>query len=359
MPEATGELPAPPRLSLNDLIALNDEIAALAGAGLPLERGLHDLGGELPGGLGQSMRRLSHRMGQGRSLLEALQDEGDQFPPLYRAVVAAGSRSGRLPAALEGLAEFIRSYQDTRRTIGLALWYPLIVLSMAYGLFLLLLTQWVPHLTAAFDSLQVSRSVALDLFAKLGGSARYWGPILPVALVALGASWAWTGRASNVLPGGRGSPVLWFPWMRSMMRRFEAANFAELLAMLIEHGVPMPEAIVLASDSSGDPAILAAGKSVAEAIERGDTRNDDLLRSPAFTPMLRWAISACRESSTLPGVLRQLSANDRKRARDDAEKMKIFFPVMAIVAVGMSASLTYGLTLFLPITTLFHRLATP
>ncbi|MHC5536916.1 type II secretion system F family protein [Singulisphaera rosea] len=359
MPEATGELPALPRLSFNDLIALNDEIAALAGAGLPLERGLQDLGGELSGSLGQSMRRLSERIGQGQSLLEALQEEGDQFPPLYRAVVAAGSRSGRLPTALESLAEFIRSYRDARHSIGQALWYPLIVLVMAYGLFLLLVTQWVPHLTAAFDSLQVPRSFALDAFTNLGATARYWGPILPAILLALAASWAWTGRAANVLPGGRGSPLLWIPWMRSMTGRFEAANFADLLAMLIEHGVPMPEAIILASESSGDPAITGAGRSLADSIERGDARNDEVYRSSAFTPMLRWTLATCRESSNLPVVLRQLSNNDRKRARDDAEKIKLFFPVMAMVAVGSTAVLAYGLTLFLPITTLFHQLATP
>ena len=92
-------------------------------------------GRDLRGRLGRIATALSQRLDRGESLPEALEGEEQSIPPLYRAVVEAGARSGRLPIALEGLAKYVRGYSEARAAIGLALWYPLLVLTLAYALF--------------------------------------------------------------------------------------------------------------------------------------------------------------------------------------------------------------------------------
>src|SRR4051794_36850176 len=111
----------PGRLSLDQLAALNDEIAALARAGLPLERGLLTIGRDVPGKLRDVMVTLGERMSRGEGLAEAMAAEGARFPTIYRAVVEAGLRAGRLSVALEGLSGFVRGYAEARRSIGMAL----------------------------------------------------------------------------------------------------------------------------------------------------------------------------------------------------------------------------------------------
>src|SRR4051794_24805558 len=114
----------PPRgaIRLDQLIALNDEIVALTRSGMPLERGLVQTGNELQGRLGEITTALGKRMEAGESLSEALKSAAD-VPPVYRAVVDAGLRSGNLPTALEGLATYAKGYSDAREQIGLALCY--------------------------------------------------------------------------------------------------------------------------------------------------------------------------------------------------------------------------------------------
>src|SRR4051794_36328063 len=104
-------------MTLDHLIALNDEIAALVRTGLPLERGLREMGGDLSGRLSKTMTGLAERMGRGAGLPEALEAEGERLPRIYRSVVEAGLRAGRLSSALEGLAGFVRAYVDSRRAI--------------------------------------------------------------------------------------------------------------------------------------------------------------------------------------------------------------------------------------------------
>ncbi len=80
------------RISIDELAALNHEIAALVRAGVPLDRGLLGAGSDLPGGLGRITTALGQRLSRGESLPEALEAEKRAIPPLYRAVVEAGAR---------------------------------------------------------------------------------------------------------------------------------------------------------------------------------------------------------------------------------------------------------------------------
>jgi len=84
-------------VNAEDLITLNEEIAGMARAGLPLDQGLRALAQELSRG---RLRRVTAEMAAdlqaGRTLPEALQRQGDRVPPYYAALLAAGVRSGRI-----------------------------------------------------------------------------------------------------------------------------------------------------------------------------------------------------------------------------------------------------------------------
>jgi general secretion pathway protein F len=360
-------MPTVETLSLDHLVALNDEIAALVRGGLPLERGLRLAGGELPGRLRGTMTGLADRMSRGASLPEALQAERERLPRIYRAVVEAGLRSGRLSSALEGLAGFVRTYIDSRRVIGLALCYPLLVLTLAGGLFLLMVGLVVPRLLAAFDSFRVPAPAALRWLGWLGERLIYWGPVLPVLLVVVLAAWAWSGRGA-AFGGGRGrgragSLLRLVPWMSGLLRHYEAANFADLLGLLVEQGVPYPEALALAADATGDAAVVRLAGALGEAIEGGDPPGEVLRRLPAraraLPPLLCWLLATGRQQGALAESLHALAAYYRRRAQHQAEKLRVFLPIVGLLAIGLTAALLLTLSLFVPLTTLLRDLAIP
>jgi len=69
----------PGAVTIEQLIALNDEIVALVRAGVPLERGL--LGLARPAGrLGLMSRLLAARLAQGESLAQAIAADGLYYP---------------------------------------------------------------------------------------------------------------------------------------------------------------------------------------------------------------------------------------------------------------------------------------
>src|SRR5262249_19447115 len=150
-------------------------------------------------------------------LPQALEGERERLPAIYRAVVEAGLRAGRLAAALESLTAFVRAYLDSRRTIGLALAYPLLVLVVAYGLVVLLLVQVVPRFLDAFVTIRIAAPPALRGLGTLSATVAYWWALLPALVVAGVAFWGWTGTSAGFRPGRGWALLRAFPWMRRLL----------------------------------------------------------------------------------------------------------------------------------------------
>ncbi len=356
VPDGGGGRP----VTVAELIALSEEIAALARAGSPLEAGLGRAGEELPGRLGGLASTLSSRMQAGASLSEALAAEGVAVPPLYRAVVEAGSRSGDLSTALAGVSRYLRGFAEAREAVGLALWYPLIVATIAYGLFIGLVTMFAPRLASAFAALGLPATRAMDVVGRIGDTAWLWWPVWPIALVLLAVAWVRSGRAGR-FEGGSWNFLSFFPWMRSLVRDHRSAGFAELLALLLENRVPYPKAVALAAEATGDARMIAEARAAAAELESGKSA-EQAVTSRSFrslAPMLRWALASGASEGSVVRALRNLAPTYRARAAASAMKLRVLLPSLIVIAVGGTAVLLYAATVFAPLTGLLRELAGP
>ena len=172
-------------VTLEQLISLNDEMAALVRAGVPLEQGLLELSRDLPGRAGRIAEVLGRRMSAGESLPQILARESDQFPPIWRAVVEAGLRSGELSAALESMSTTARRMAEMRKLIGAALIYPLMVLALAYAVFVFQVTRLIPVMSRAYADLTGDTDALLTALTWIGDTAIWWASLMPIAIVLL------------------------------------------------------------------------------------------------------------------------------------------------------------------------------
>jgi general secretion pathway protein F len=349
-------------LSLDDLIAFNDELAALARAGVPLRDALGELSGDLPKNLARISRTVGVRMEQGASLADALAAEGTNFPPVYRALVTAGIRSGRLPAALEQFGGAARRTAVLRRMIASSLLYPAIVLLLAYGLFLFFVMRIAPVLMLHFPLVTAEHPPELlQRLLDLRASLPWWGPILPAIFVALMFLWWLQSRRASILQSSGAIHLLGpFAPLRRLTRDAQAAGFAETLALLVEHETPLPEALVLAAETTGDRRLITAARQLATEIAAGrqqpaatsesaKANDQEYGTSPAqLPPMLHWLIRSGVEQKDFAAVLRQSAETYRRRAIARADWLRWRLPVVLTVGVGGTATLLYALCLFIP-----------
>ncbi|HVA45205.1 MAG TPA: type II secretion system F family protein [Pirellulales bacterium] len=343
--------------TLDDLIALNDEIAALVRAGVPLERGLVDVGHDLPGRLGRVTTLLAERLSRGEQLDAALQALGDEVPPLYQAIVAAGLKSGRLAAALEGLAVTARRVAELRHVAATALIYPVIILLLGWALFVGFVTFFIPQVLPGFRDFHVTSANWLARFAELGTSVAWWAPIGPLIVLPIVAAWLWRSRRALSLGAGHG--FAWVPGARRLVRSCRLATFADVLALLVDQGVPLGEGLRLSAAASGDRALKAEADRLAAAIERGAGPAEYLERAAHFPPLAAWFLSAGQEARLLGFSLRQAALSYHEHARQRAETVQTFLPVYLTLAIGGTTALVYALLLFVPWINLLKTLSTP
>jgi len=338
-------------MTLDDLIALNDEIAALVRAGVPLETGLAELGGDLPGRLGHYATVLAQRTARGESLAQAITSDAGELPSAYRAVVEAGVRAGRLPAALESVAASARRLVETYRVTAVTAVYPLLVVLVAWCGLLFFACVLAPSLAAMFLALDVPGQQFFAVLAQAGDSAWYWGPIVPAALLLLVALGWWGGAE-----GRRAERFFaWAPWTGRMLRYSYTARFLEILALLVENKTPLPEATVLAGEASGDPRTLELARRMAATLQTGQTQPAP--GGPAFPPLVNWLLLSADREGALLSALRHAAAVYHRRARHQSDLLRLFLPVFLTIAVGGSVTALYALMLFVPYTGMLRALA--
>ncbi len=360
MPQTESEGPGARPITVDQLVALNEEIVALVRAGSPLERGLARTGEELSGRLSAIASVLSNRMQRGESLVEALDAEKNAIPPLYRAVVEAGARTGDVSTALQGLTRYLRGYSEARSAIGVALWYPILIVTLAYALFLGIVLHIVPRFREAFEVLGLPVTRPLAFVEGLGRSAWYWWPIWPIALLLIAVAWWRSGRSARFDPKGWSFLGI-FPWMRSLLADYQSAGFAELLALLLENKIGYPQALSLAAEATGNGLLIDEAHAISRDMEQGRSAGEALRKAPgkAFSPLLRWVLTNGQDQGSIVQALRNLAPMYRKRAAFKADKLRIFLPVIVMVLVGASTTLLYALTLFLPLSGMLNELAAP
>ena len=337
-------------------MALSDEIAALSRAGVPLDRGLAELARDMPGRLGSLAGDISRRLERGEDLAKIVADSKGMFPPAYHAVIAAGLRGGRLPAALEDVARTARRIRALRTTIGTALLYPLAVMLVAWSLFIFCVVRILPVLLRVMEDVSVGVGKWEGVATRLAETSNWWGPLVP-GLLLLWLLWLWY-RTGQVEAGVELHPLLAWGAMGSLRRMQRAGRMAaltELLSLLVSHNVPLDEAVELASAAVGSPRLAAGGKELAERIRRGQIGGE---APRGFAPLLCWTLSAGNHNN-LPQLLHRASLTYREEFERRSQWLSIYVPLVATVLVAGGVVALYALISLGPWIVVLHRLAGP
>lgn len=339
-------------LGLDDLIALTDEMAALVRAGVPLETGLAEMATELSGKQRDVANNVAAQLRAGKNLPQVLERSPETFPPIYTAVVEAGLRSGRLSAALEGLANSSRRIAELRRLSRIAMLYPAFIAFLGFGMFVCGIVWFQPRVTQTYESMGLAAPEFNLRLAELGRTAPMWAPWIPLAaLVTLVLWWQWSKRATIH------SSRWWrFTPTSRLVYYSRLATFADLLALLIEHGTPMNEAVVLAGDACADPRLKDSAHRFAKSIATGATPK--LARAEAasgaaaalwgFPPLVRWLLIGGGTQTALVDSLRSMAAAYRRRVERLDDWLRLYVPVGLIVGIGGTAVIINAIALLGP-----------
>ena len=349
------------QFSLEDLQVFNAEILALVQAGVPIELGLRSIAEDSAGALQRLTSDVAERMERGASLAEALEACGDRIPRLYRDLVQAGLQANRLPTALEAVADLLEQLIEVRGRIGIALLYPLMVLSLGYVVFLMFVWMVVGVLQLALQDIVAPSYGLTEMLLALRNSWILWIWIPPLLISLAVIWWFRLGRsqmidATNPLQG-----LNWLPGVSAVLRNHRRASFATLLAAMVDQKLALDRAVVLSANCIGGRKLQESARELATLIQQGPGPLDASAGGalPALNgipPLLRWMLLQSRSPTELQLSLNRAAALYRLRADSMADVLRAMLPVFGSIGIGGSITAIYVLMMFVPVIEMIVRL---
>lgn len=333
-------------MKLDDLAALNEEIGALARAGIPLGSGLLEMGNDMPGRLGKTTQDIGQRLAEGQSLDQVLADSSLDIPEAYRAVITAGARSGRLAIAVEKLSGTLKRVAELRRALRLSAIYPILLVLVACFLFAFAVRPAHQQiLQILLDDEEINSGWLVKLLSFVGEYGYAAGVL--VAIFAI-IAWLWWVSASFVSDRSWfGRSTAWLPGVLRVRQLGSRAAFADVLALLVEQEMPLHEAVALAGRTSGDRDIRIDAENLAEHITQGRT-DWQPTGSYGIPKIVGWQLTNQVDRNSLCDSLKRMAKSYYFRVEGLAYWIQNQMPIIVAGVIGGIVVFLYAMTAIVP-----------
>jgi type IV pilus assembly protein PilC len=345
------------RVKPKQLMVFTRQLATLIDAGLPLLRGLRLIvRQEKNPALKKAAQEISDTIESGSTLAEALAGHTKIFNKLYVNMVRAGEVGGVLDTVLLRLAEFMEKAQKIKSKVTGAMVYPIVVMVMALGILLFLMTFIVPKFADIFKDMLEGQSLPALTQAVMAAS-NVLTQQLPyvavgvVALVIVIRILAKTRLGGFVLDRFK----LNMPLFGSLISKTAISRFARTLGTLMSSGVPVLQALSIVRETSGNEVVARAIQVVHDSVKEGENMAGPLASTKVFPPMVVGMVEVGEETGKLPEMLTKIADNYDDEVDAAVQGLtSIIEPVLIIflaVVVG-----TIVIALFLPLIAIIQKL---
>lgn len=233
-------------LNRDQLIDFIEQLAYYLKAGLPLYESLAEIAKEaLQDKKFVIFQSLCDQIKLGSSLAQAMRGHPKSFPEIVIATVEAGQASGHLDVSLQSTGLVLRKQQKLSKTWLCSLLYPAILLSFSTLLIGILLLFVVPSLEMLFEQQPVS-----GLTAWVIGASHLLRKGYPFLILAWGLP-IFLGIRFLKVPSNRLKVELFclqMPIIGPLLSQKELGRFAHLMGLLLKGGVPLLQALQMASN---------------------------------------------------------------------------------------------------------------
>jgi general secretion pathway protein F len=320
--------------SATEITQLARQLAILLGAGLNLSavnlirrdqwtppqansRGIHD------------------DIADGKSLAEALEARGKQFPPVFVSMVRAAEASGTLPEVLERIAETREREQKMRSKLISALLYPSFLVVTAVASLVVIMLFVVPRFKAMLSDTGARLPPATaSIIAISDWLNEHWSALaVGMAIAALAVLALWRRPIVRRLLD---RAILRLPVVGGMVRMDLTVRFCRTLGSLLANGIAVPAALGLTRDVMGNHEAAAAVGAMGRELRKGNDLARLMQASRLFPPI---AIAIMRAGEETGGLATSaLYLADMFEEKLDVAIQRLVTILEPVIIVGVSSA---------------------
>lgn len=338
------------RVGSKELVGFTHQLATLIRAGVPLLECLDLLGSEMSSPqFKQVLQGIREKVEGGSFLAQALSRYPDIFPPIYLSLVEVGESTGRLDESLTQLAQYLEKQTRLRAKILSALAYPALLVGVALSVLVFLCVWVVPMFSELFSEMGESLPWLTLVVISLAEGLRDYG----VLVLVLGGLMLWGARGLLQNPGIReikDATLLTTPILGSVLRKAAVVRVARTLGSLVQHGLPLLQAVDLTRGVIGNAALERGLHQALKQVEQGVPLSEALrAQGPGLFPgMMIQMIKVGESTGSMDGMLGKIADLFEQEVDRSIATMTALVEPAIILVVG-SAIAVVVIAMYLPI----------
>lgn len=257
------------KIDTKALITFNQEFLVLLKSGLPIIQTFDTILERIDKGrLAEVLGIIRDDIKGGSSLSDAFERHPSAFSHLYIASIRAGERTGDLPQTIRRYITFLKKTEGFRKKVLTALFYPGILMTVAFLAITLLLVYVVPTFSQVYadagSKLPTPTLILINITAVL---KKYF-----LVFVGLAFFIGYVFRRWVSTVAGRyafDSFTLKIPVIGDIFSKYSIVSFTRTLATIIESGIPIIESLRMSLGTLNNKVLEARLSKAIRRVEEG------------------------------------------------------------------------------------------
>lgn len=284
----------------------------------------------------------------GQALHESLGRYPVQFDELYRNLVRAGESAGVLDTVLDTVATYKERTEGLKKKIKKALFYPIMVLVVAFLVSMIMLLFVVPVFAKTFQD--AGAALPAPTLIVLGASKfmqHYWWVVIG-SIIGGVAGLVMAKRRSVKFAHFLDRVTLKLPVLGNIMRQSAIARFARTLGVTFRAGVPLVEALDAVSGATGSVVYGDAVKQMRDDIAVGHQLQLAMRQTGLFPSMVVQMTGIGEESGALDNMLFKVAEFYEEEVNNAVDTLATLLEPLIMVILGVVVG-GMVVSLYLPI----------
>lgn len=336
-------------VSTHELKFLYVNLATLIEAGCTLRASIASLGEQSENPLlKKALLDINSAIASGKSFSESLQAHPNIFSPLFISLVKAGEEGGMLDQILLRYAAFTENQEAIKSRIRGALVLPAIMVLVAVGVVIGLLTYVFPTFMELFKGRESMLPMPTRVVMSISDFLRYqYLNLIGLVICVIVGLWLF-------LKWEKGWRAFsWFqlrvPLFGTLFRKTYVARFAHTLGSLVKGGVPALRALRITSETIPNTEVKDVIANIQESVERGGTFSIPMQKHKHLFPsMVTLMINVGESTGKIDHMLDKVGEYYDQEVSETISAILTAIEPLLTVVMG-TIVLTIAASMFLPL----------
>ena len=332
-----------------DVAVFSRQIATMMKSGVPLVQSFDIIAdGQKNVRFKNMLMDVKQGLEGGQALHEALGRYPVQFDELYRNLVQAGEASGVLDTVLDTVATYKERTEALKKKIKKALFYPIMVIAVAFLVSMIMLLFVVPVFADTFKNAGAALPAPTQFVVAASKFMKSWWWLVLIIVI---------GSVMGLVAGKRRSVkfahfldrvTLKLPVFGKIMRESAIARFARTLGVTFHAGVPLVEALDSVSGATGSIVYGDAVKQIRDDVSVGHQLQLAMRQTGLFPNMVVQMTAIGEESGALDSMLFKVAEFYEEEVENAVDTLSTLLEPMIMVILGVVVG-GMVIALYLPI----------